>query len=60
VNADPLLSAAVVTVVTFVATYLAFGGSFPFTRSPSRLVAAAVLAFSVGFVVLAVLARRPQ
>jgi hypothetical protein len=60
VIAEPLLSAAAVTVVTFVASYLAFGGRFPFTRSPLRFVTAALLAFLVGFAVLAVVAGRQR
>lgn len=56
---DPLFVAAAATILTLVVTYLAFGGKFPFTRTPFRFLLACVLGFVVGFAVLAVVATRP-
>ena len=56
---DPLAGAGAATLITLVVTYMAFGGKFPFTRTPLRFVLACLLAFVVGFVVLAVTASQP-
>lgn len=56
---DPLFGAATAAVVTLAVTYLAFGGKFPFTRTPLQFLLACVLAFVVGFAVLAVFATQP-
>jgi hypothetical protein len=54
---DPPLAAGAAAVLTLAVTYLAFGGKFPFTRTPLRFLFACVLAFVVGFAVLAVAAQ---
>jgi hypothetical protein len=46
--------------LTFGATYIAFGGRFPFTRTPVRFVLSGFLAFVVGFAVFAITIAAQQ
>jgi hypothetical protein len=55
VRVDPVFGAGAAAIVSLAVTYLAFGGKFPFTRTPVRFVLAYLLAFVVGFAVLAAL-----
>lgn len=57
---DPLVTAAVATIVAFVASYVAIDGKFPFTRTPLRFVLAGFLAFVIGFALLAALAAAQK
>jgi hypothetical protein len=58
VKVDAPLAAGAAAVLTLAVTYLAFGGKFPFTRTPVRFLLACVLAFVIGYAVLTVVATQ--
>jgi hypothetical protein len=55
VKVDPLVGAGAGALLTLVVIYVSVGGKFPFTRTPMWFVLSCLLAFVVGFAVLAAL-----
>ena len=56
---DPVLPSAFGLILTFGVTYIAFGGKFPFYRTPLRFALSGLLAFVVGFALFAITVASP-